>query len=49
MLRWWNRFGPMFAGEIKRKRVATLRHHTQWPWHLDEVYVKMNGSMHYRW
>jgi len=44
---WWNRFGPMFAGEIKRKRSAHLRQHTQWRWHLDEVYVKINGEMHY--
>jgi len=46
---WWNRFGPMFASEIKRKRSAHLRQHTQWRWHLDEVYVKINGQMHYLW
>jgi putative transposase len=46
---WWNRFGPMFAAEIKRKRSAHLRQHTQWRWHLDEVYVKINGEMHYLW
>ncbi|WP_296530060.1 hypothetical protein [Phenylobacterium sp.] len=22
---WWNRFGPMFAGEIRRKRVEHIR------------------------
>jgi putative transposase len=22
---WWNRFGPMFAGEIRRKRVSRMR------------------------
>ena len=27
---WWNRFGPMFAREIRKKRVAHLRHFTQW-------------------
>jgi putative transposase len=21
----------------------------QWKWHLDEVYVKINGEMHYLW
>lgn len=21
----------------------------QWKWHLDEVYVKFNGEMHYLW
>jgi len=46
---WWNRFGPMFAAEIKRKRSSHLRQHTQWRWHLDEVYVKINGEMHYLW
>ena len=46
---WWNRFGPMFAAEIKKKRSGHLRQHTQWRWHLDEVYVKINGQMHYLW
>ena len=27
---WWNRFGPMFASEIGKKRVAAQRHWTQW-------------------
>jgi putative transposase len=26
-----------------------MRQHTQWRWHLDEVYVKINGQMHYLW
>jgi len=46
---WWNRFGPMFAAEIRRKRVDRMRQHTHWKWHLDEVYVKINGDMHYLW
>ena len=46
---WWNRFGPMFAAEIRRKRVQAMRQHTHWKWHLDEVYVKINGEMHYLW
>ena len=44
---WWNRFGPMFAAEIRRKRVQNMRAHIHWKWHLDEVYVKINGEMHY--
>src|SRR5579859_7123165 len=40
---WWNRFGPMFAGEIRRKRVRRMRQFTHWKWRLDEVYVKING------
>ena len=46
---WWNRFGPMFAAEIRRKRVQKMRAFTHWRWHLDEVYVKINGQMHYLW
>jgi putative transposase len=26
-----------------------MRAHTHWRWHLDEVYVKINGEMHYLW
>ena len=46
---WWTRFGPMFAGEIRRKRVSRMRAYTHWRWHLDEVYVKINGQMRYLW
>ncbi len=27
---WWNRFGPMFAAEIRKKRSASMRAHIQW-------------------
>jgi len=43
----WNRFGPMFAAEIRRKGVDSMRVCTHWRWHLDEVYVKINGEMRY--
>ncbi len=46
---WWNRFGPMFAGEIRRKRVQAMRQLTHWRWHLDEVFVRINGERHYLW
>jgi len=46
---WWNRFGPMFAAETCRKRVQRMRSFTHWRWHLDEIYVKINGEMHYLW
>ena len=46
---WWNRFGPMLAAEIRKKRSAALRTLPQWRWHLDEVFVKINGEMHYLW
>ena len=45
---WWNRFGPMFAAEIRKRRVV---HHSysHWRWHLDEVFVLINGETHYLW
>src|SRR6516162_2118638 len=46
---WWNRFGPMFAAEIRKKRVADVRGYPQWRWHLDEVFVKINGKLRYLW
>ena len=46
---WWNRFGPLFAAEIRRNRVQNLRSHSNWRWHLDEVFVKINGETHYLW
>ena len=46
---WWNRFGPMFAAEIRKKRVAHLRRFPQWRRHLDEVFVKINGKLRYLW
>jgi putative transposase len=46
---WWNRFGPMFAAEIRRRRVERMRASPQWRWHLDEMFVKINGEVHYPW
>jgi putative transposase len=46
---WWNRFGPMFAGETRKRRVAHMRAYPQWRWHLDEVFVKVNGKLCYLW
>jgi putative transposase len=46
---WWNRFGPMFAKKIRRKRVDRMRAYSNWQWHLDEVFVKINGETHYLW
>ena len=46
---WWSRFGPMFAAEIRRRRVAHMRGFPQWRWHLDEVFVKINGKLCYLW
>jgi putative transposase len=46
---WWNRFGPMFAAEIRRNRVSRMRAYSNLQWHLDEVFVKINGETHYLW
>ena len=45
---WWNRFGPMFAAEIRKRRIESLRS-SNWRWHLDEMFVKINGERHYLW
>jgi len=45
---WRNRFGPMFASEIKKRRIHH-RSFSRWRWHLDEVFVRINGEIHYLW
>ena len=45
---WWNRFGPLFAAEIRKRRVHH-RAYSLWRWHLDEAFVKINGEMFYLW
>jgi putative transposase len=45
---WWNRFGPMFAAEIWKRRVVH-HSHSNWRWHLDEVFVRINGETHDLW
>lgn len=39
---WWNQFGPIFANEIKKRRILGLQS-SKWKWHQDEVFVKING------
>ena len=46
---WWNRFGPVFAAEIKKRRRLLRRGCPEWRWHLDEVFVKINDKTHYLW
>ncbi|SFL56450.1 IS6 family transposase [Shimia aestuarii] len=45
---WWHRFGPMFASEISKRRICGMKA-SHWRWHLDEVFVKINGERHYLW
>jgi len=45
---WWHRFGPMFAAEIRIRRIVSMKS-SKWRWHLDEMFVKINGERHYLW
>lgn len=45
---WWQRFGPLFASEIKKRRIQGMKS-SKWRWHLDEVFVKIAGKQHYLW
>ena len=45
---WWDRFGPIFAAEIRKRRIRH-RSFSRWRWHLDEVFVRINGETHYLW
>ena len=38
----------MFAGEIRKRRIHH-RSYSLWRWHLDEVFVRINGETHYLW
>lgn len=44
----WNRFGLMFAAEIRKHHIPH-RLYSRWRWHLDEVFVRINGETHYLW
>jgi putative transposase len=46
---WWNRFGPLFAANIRRQRVSRMRGFRHWKSHLDEMCVRINGEMIYLW
>ena len=42
---WWNRFGPMFAAEIRRKRVDRMRAYTRRTTRFDITMTK--GRLHF--
>jgi len=42
--RWVNHFGPIIAAQLRKRRP---RPHSIW--HLDEVYLKIDGRMVYLW
>ena len=41
--------GRYSPAKIRTKRASYMRQYTQWQWHLDEVFVKINGIQHYLW
>ena len=45
---WWHRFGPLFASDIRKRRIEGMKS-SRWRWHLDEMFVKINGEMRYLW
>ena len=42
--RWVNHFGPMIAANLRKRRPKPYT-----TWHLDEVYLKIDGRMVYLW
>jgi transposase-like protein len=42
--RWINHFGPLIAADLRRRQPKPHTH-----WHLDEVYLKIDGRMVYLW
>ncbi len=40
----WNHFGPMIAADLRKRRLKP-----RMTWHLDEVYLKIDGRMVYLW
>ena len=41
---WWNRFGPVFAAEMQKRRIQQHRCHHQWRWHNRRDIFKQNRS-----
>jgi putative transposase len=41
---WCHKFGPVYAARLKKQRARIGS-----KWHLDEVFIKMNGVQHYLW
>jgi putative transposase len=41
---WCRKFGQQYANQLRRRRARTGD-----KWHLDEVFLKINGKLHYLW
>jgi len=44
---WWNRFGPKIANRLRKRRYSNSKNYSNWRWHIDEVFVKINGGTRY--
>jgi putative transposase len=38
----------MFASELRQERVRQMRS-SRWRWHLEEVFLRVNGVQYYLW
>ena len=45
---WGHRFVPMFAAEIRKRRIESMKS-SRWRWHLDEMFESINSERHYLW
>jgi putative transposase len=45
---WWHWFGPIFASEIRKRRIGEMKS-SRWKSRLNEVFVKISGEQHYLW
>jgi putative transposase len=41
---WYHKFGSLYAARLRKQRALIGS-----KWHLDEVFIKMNGLQHYLW
>ena len=42
--RWWAKFGQVYAAKLRRRRPRPGD-----KWHLDEVFVRINGRLRHLW
>lgn len=41
---WWNRFGPLFAADIRRQHIRQRQGARHRRWHLDEMFVRLKRT-----
>ena len=42
-------FWPDVCGIVRKPRIDYPRSYSNWKWHFDEVFVKINGETYYLW